>query len=90
MNSKDSHPVTEATAEHCAYCFDVLIGVLHNQITKSKFPPLPPSIPKVEAPLFVTWHKDGDLRGCIGIEYNFFIFSIFRHFLERINRAKPP
>jgi len=66
MNSKDSHPVTEATAEHCAYCFDVLIGVLHNQITKSKFPPLPPSIPKVEAPLFVTWHKDGDLRGCIG------------------------
>ncbi|GIQ80043.1 alpha-methylacyl-CoA racemase [Kipferlia bialata] len=28
--------------------------------------PVPTTIPNVPCPLFVTWHKDGDLRGCIG------------------------
>lgn len=91
MNSNDSHGKAETTAEHCAYCFDVLIGVLKKEINKSNFPPLPASIPKIDAPLFVTWHKDGDLRGCIGIVYDFFILSkISRDFFKRINRTKPP
>lgn len=85
MNSTDSHPKAETTPEHCAYCFDVLIGVLNKEISKSKFPPLPASIPKIDAPLFVTWHKDGDLRGCIGIVYNFFIFSKF----QALSRKNP-
>lgn len=29
-------------------------------------PSLVSKIPEVSMPLFVTWHKNGDLRGCIG------------------------
>lgn len=57
----------QSSPDHCAFCFDVILGVLNKEYTMTKFPPLPASIPKIKAPLFVTWHKDDDLRGCIGI-----------------------
>ena len=66
MNSNDQNQKVQSTTEHCAYCFDVLIGILDNKFSMKKFPPLPQSIPKIEAPLFVTWRKNDDLRGCIG------------------------
>jgi len=57
----------ESTKEHCAYCFDVVTIILAGKSKKGDFPPLPASIPKVDAPLFVTWHINKDeLRGCIG------------------------
>jgi AMMECR1 domain-containing protein len=68
----DSNSKLEATKEHCAYCFDVIKGVLEGKFTGKNLPPLPESIPRVESPLFVTWHihygKEEDLRGCIGNE----------------------
>lgn len=57
----DSKP-KEATKEHCAYCFDVLLAHLKGLPQ----PGYPPSLAQFEAPLFVTWKKNGDLRGCIG------------------------
>jgi len=55
------------TKDHCTYCFDIVINALDGKLKKGDFPKLPESIPKVSAPLFVTWHifKD-ELRGCIG------------------------
>jgi AMMECR1 domain-containing protein len=64
MNSGDK---MQATKDHCFYCFDVLKGTLDGSIKGKSFPPLPTSVPKDLAPLFVTWHINGDeLRGCIG------------------------
>lgn len=56
----------ESSKELCAYCFDVVIATLQGKKLDSI--PFPKSIPKFKAPLFVTWHINGDeLRGCIGI-----------------------
>jgi len=45
----------------------VLVGALNGQVKKGEFPPLPIEIDRIDAPLFVTWHKfEDDLRGCIG------------------------
>lgn len=64
MNSGEQ---LEATHAHCVYCFDILRGTLEGEIKGKSFPPLPSTIPKITAPLFVTWHIHGDeLRGCIG------------------------
>jgi len=58
-----------ATAEQCAYCFDVLIETL----TKTNVAAVLPAASKDEKhAMFVTWHKyssdekDEQLRGCIG------------------------
>ena len=51
-----------STKEHCIYCFDVLLA----QLKKQPLPPFPKGLADFEAPLFVTWKKNGDLRGCIG------------------------
>ena len=83
MNTSEGNHKAQSTPDHCAYCFDVLLGILNKEFSMSKFPPLPETIGKVEAPLFVTWHKNDDLRGCIGI-YNFFIlFYITRNIFKR-------
>ena len=42
----------------CAFCFDVIIAALKGQTP----PPFPENVNgDEEYPLFVTWHKDGDL-----------------------------
>eukprot|EP00331_Platyophrya_macrostoma_P032320 CAMPEP_0176450240 /NCGR_PEP_ID=MMETSP0127-20121128/27018_1 /TAXON_ID=938130 /ORGANISM="Platyophrya macrostoma, Strain WH" /LENGTH=196 /DNA_ID=CAMNT_0017837857 /DNA_START=35 /DNA_END=625 /DNA_ORIENTATION=+ len=52
-----------ATKEMCAYCFDAILHYLDKQEPL----PVPDDFPKVDAPLFVTWHINKDeLRGCIG------------------------
>jgi AMMECR1 domain-containing protein len=51
-----------ATKAHCKFCFDVLIAKLTNQNT----PNYPENLPNPEVPIFVTWKKEGELRGCIG------------------------
>ncbi|KAM3130298.1 hypothetical protein pb186bvf_017594 [Paramecium bursaria] len=50
----------EATIEHCVYAFDVLTSHLN----KTDLPV--PQFEIFEAPIFVTFHSKGDLRGCIG------------------------
>lgn len=52
----------ESSKDHCAYCFDVLLA----HLKKQPLPPYPANLAVFEAPLFVTWKKNGDLRGCIG------------------------
>jgi uncharacterized protein (TIGR00296 family) len=68
MNSESSQEKIESTIDHCIFCFDVLQAALNGEVKGRKgFPPLPESIPKILAPLFVTWHINKDeLRGCIG------------------------
>ncbi|KAJ2511392.1 hypothetical protein GGI11_005126 [Coemansia sp. RSA 2049] len=68
----------EATKEHCAYCFDVLLAQLSKPSTPSGVPPASFDNKSKEYPLFVTWQKRGPrtssedaggeerLRGCIG------------------------
>ncbi|KAJ2761190.1 hypothetical protein H4S06_001335 [Coemansia sp. BCRC 34490] len=71
----------EATKEHCAYCFDVLLAQLSKPSTASGAPRASFGNKSKEYPLFVTWQKrgprtsgssddddDGEerLRGCIG------------------------
>ncbi|KAJ2654447.1 hypothetical protein IWW48_006103 [Coemansia sp. RSA 1200] len=65
----------EATKEHCAYCFDVLLAQLSKPSTPSGVPPASFGNKSKEYPLFVTWQKKGPtssdddeerLRGCIG------------------------
>ncbi|CAB3403959.1 unnamed protein product [Caenorhabditis bovis] len=53
-----------ANVEMAVFCFDVILSHLNNE----KDPPVPPQIPDVKLPLFVTWKKgpNHDLRGCIG------------------------
>lgn len=66
-----SSNIVKATIEHCVYSFEVLIAKLKNL----EAPKYPASLPKVKAPLFVTWHhrhrihtkNQLKLRGCIGI-----------------------
>lgn len=52
----------QATKDHCRFCFEVLVA----RLQKKPIPGLPASIPNIKAPLFVTWTKKGELRGCIG------------------------
>ena len=52
----------QATQMHCQYCFDVLINKLNNK----PLPEYPKTLVDCEVPLFVTWKKNGALRGCIG------------------------
>ena len=35
-------------------------------LKNDKKPAWPPELPDAETPIFITWKKDGDLRGCIG------------------------
>jgi len=83
MNTSEGNHKVESTQDHCAYCFDVLIGILNKEFSLTKFPPIPEFIPKFEAPLFVTWHKNDDLRGCIGIYNVFFLLYKVRNFFKR-------
>jgi uncharacterized protein (TIGR00296 family) len=56
----------EATKELCFLCFESLV----NKVTNSKHTAVSSAVANpsstVRCPLFVTWKKDGDLRGCIG------------------------
>ncbi len=52
----------KATKRHCAYCFEVLLARLDGK----ESPPFPNTLQNSKLPLFVTWKKDDDLRGCIG------------------------
>lgn len=54
--------VIKATKKHCKLCFDTLLSVLNG---KPK-PAWPEDVADAETPLFITWKKNGDLRGCIG------------------------
>lgn len=47
-----------ATPELCVHCFDVLVSA--PQAADAGY------LPNVSCPLFVTWEKNGQLRGCIG------------------------
>lgn len=58
----DQNNSIHATKTHCAYCFDVLIAKLNNQ----PLPEYPKTLIDCEVPLFVTWKKNHQLRGCIG------------------------
>jgi uncharacterized protein (TIGR00296 family) len=52
-----------ATREHCAFCFSTLSSTLD----PSQHHPVPiPSFSNDSFPLFVTWTKRNDLRGCVG------------------------
>lgn len=71
-----------ANDEMCVYCFDVLLNHLDK---KTKI--APPTFSNddlfnilyillllcfiVFSPIFITWNKDGRLRGCIGIIFFF-------------------
>ncbi|KAJ2528008.1 hypothetical protein EV175_007495, partial [Coemansia sp. RSA 1933] len=64
----------EATKEHCAYCFDVLLAHLSKSSSPSSVIAAFDNKHK-DYPLFVTWEKSGSsnnqeeeerLRGCIG------------------------
>jgi len=68
MNLESTSDTVKSTPEHCAFCFDVLSATLDGKIKpKREAVPLPETIPRIHAPLFVTWHIHGDdLRGCIG------------------------
>ena len=46
----------------CAYCFDNLLKFLNEE----KLQDYEPELDNHEYPLFVTWQKQGHLRGCIG------------------------
>ncbi|KAK2955816.1 AmmeMemoRadiSam system protein A [Blattamonas nauphoetae] len=50
-----------ATQSMCGYCFDTLMHNFSPSVSIT-----PPDFPIEEYPLFVTWHKNGHLRGCIG------------------------
>jgi len=60
----------KACAEHCAYCFDMLIEELTDVQTDFDWSSLPLAHSKM--PVFVTWYKRSsrgkhdDLRGCLG------------------------
>ena len=45
-----------------AFCFETLFAKLQNLLP----PKYPSSLPDAAYPLFVTWMKQDDLRGCIG------------------------
>lgn len=49
-----------ASKDHCYLCYDSL----HSALTNQPPPPLPND--DYRCPLFVTWNKNGNLRGCIG------------------------
>lgn len=51
-----------ATKIQCKHCFDVVVAKLSN----SPLPPYPHSELDPEVPIFVTWKKNNELRGCIG------------------------
>lgn len=90
MNTENQSEITQATKDHCAYCFDVLQAALSGDKKSSKgFPPVPDTIPKISAPLFVTWHinKD-DLRGCIGIFLTFYNPNLIRNICKTVHREK--
>ena len=55
MESKTSEekPQISATKEHCVYCFETLIASLYEK----QLPKFPENLPRVNVPLFVTWHK---------------------------------
>ena len=55
-----------ATKEMCAYAFDAI----SHYLDKKERLKAPDHFPTADAPLFVTWHINGDdLRGCIGNLY---------------------
>ena len=68
MNREEQLNIS-STPTHCIYCFDIVQQALSAEDPFSiEFPPLPDTIKKQEAPLFVSWHKNGtELKGCIGI-----------------------
>jgi uncharacterized protein (TIGR00296 family) len=49
-----------ARKEHCFYCFDVISREFNDQVV------LAPKFKEESFPLFVTWTKDNNLRGCVG------------------------
>eukprot|EP01001_Neometanema_parovale_P009399 NODE_5642_length_923_cov_128.871250_g5419_i0.p1 GENE.NODE_5642_length_923_cov_128.871250_g5419_i0~~NODE_5642_length_923_cov_128.871250_g5419_i0.p1 ORF type:complete len:212 (+),score=26.23 NODE_5642_length_923_cov_128.871250_g5419_i0:84-719(+) len=55
----------EATLDMCNYCFHTLHEYLQGGKQEAA---VPPSLPDISCPLFVTWKKGPrqDLRGCIG------------------------
>ncbi|KAA6368728.1 MAG: putative DUF51 family protein [Streblomastix strix] len=50
-----------ATKDMCGYCFDTLAKNFDGKLNL-----IPPSFENKDYPIFVTWHKAGRLRGCIG------------------------
>jgi uncharacterized protein (TIGR00296 family) len=52
----------KATKRHCAFCFETLIAHLE----KKPLPAYPTTLPNAKLPIFVTWKKSDELRGCIG------------------------
>jgi AMME syndrome candidate gene 1 protein len=50
-----------ANRDMCAYCYDVL----HSHFDKVSLPKEPFDT-SLSCPMFITLHKNGDLRGCIG------------------------
>lgn len=56
----------EAIDDMCFLCFEALENKVSGS-NKTTFSSKIPKGDKRECPMFVTWKKDGDLRGCIGI-----------------------
>eukprot|EP00842_Homolaphlyctis_polyrhiza_P005150 jgi/Hompol1/5636/HPOL_004583-RA len=75
-----------ATTDHCAYCFDVLVGHLGGSNAES----IQPGFSNDSFPLFVTWTvtKTQQLRGCIG---NFTPMPVHKGLRDalRDNRFRP-
>lgn len=59
------HPCV-ADRRHCLYCFDVLCTAL--ELQRAQADPAAATLPghADSVAVFVSWHKDGRLRGCIG------------------------
>ena len=62
-NTASEEPVTQdMKKELTKYCFDNL----RHFLKKQEMMEYPSHFDENKFPLFVTWLKDGDLRGCIG------------------------
>lgn len=57
----------QATKEMCYLCFETLENACKNTKNTIVNQAVVPPNDNKKCPMFVTWKKDGDLRGCIGI-----------------------
>lgn len=54
------------TKEHCFVCFETIDNKLNGTTKHKALDAIKAKFPNTSYPLFCTWYKNGDLRGCIG------------------------
>lgn len=64
---------TEDLKPLCKFAFDIVYGILSNKKEKKQ---VPINFSTVQSPIFITWEKNGKLRGCIG--------TFERNYLEKL------